>query len=242
MVRLVQRALRRAGFELIRRRPHVPELLAAHGVDLVLDVGASVGRFAEHLRARGYRGRIVSFEPLPEAFEELRRKAARDGAWTALPMGLGSEERSSTLHVSRATDYSSVLTPMPALVRFAGPAVETSREQAIILQPLDAVFPTVVRNGERPFLKLDTQGYEREIVLGARTSLARMIGAQLELSPSPLYEGESTLAEMITFLDYSGFVPVLIEPVTYDRTTPTLLRIRCVFLRKDLAPPVARAR
>jgi FkbM family methyltransferase len=63
--------------------------LAELEIDCVLDVGANRGQFARHLRAIGYRGRIVSFEPNPDEFAILQRSFASDPAWSGYPIALG---------------------------------------------------------------------------------------------------------------------------------------------------------
>ncbi len=86
--RAVKRVLRGFGYDVIQYRPSSSDaakltaLMRHAGVDLVLDVGANEGQFAQELRDGGYRGRIVSFEPLREAHARLQRAAAGHAGWT----------------------------------------------------------------------------------------------------------------------------------------------------------------
>jgi hypothetical protein len=43
-------------------------------------------------------------------------------------------------------------------------------------------------NVKRPFLKLDTQGYDHRILMGGQAVLSRFVGFQTELAVRPLYE------------------------------------------------------
>ncbi|MEV1019908.1 hypothetical protein [Streptomyces sp. NPDC050264] len=67
--------------------------LAHREIDLVLDAGGQDGAFGRALRRRGYRGRIVSFEPFGGARAPVRRVAARDVDWHVLPYALGDRDR-----------------------------------------------------------------------------------------------------------------------------------------------------
>src|SRR2546423_8564507 len=64
-------------------------LMKKSGIDLVIDVGANQGQFARTMRDQlSYRGRIVSFEPLTNAFAALRRAAAGDPSWICYNIAL----------------------------------------------------------------------------------------------------------------------------------------------------------
>ncbi|MFZ0497148.1 MAG: hypothetical protein WBE80_05265 [Methylocella sp.] len=54
-------------------------LMRDRKITLVLDIGANKGQYGKSLRDTiGYKGRIVSFEPLREAFAILQQTAASD--------------------------------------------------------------------------------------------------------------------------------------------------------------------
>ncbi len=67
----VRKALRRIGLERIRH-PSFANIVAYEGIRTILDVGANDGHFGSEMREQGYRGRIVSFEPIPSVFKKLK--------------------------------------------------------------------------------------------------------------------------------------------------------------------------
>lgn len=80
----LKRLLRGMGYELRRYTP-LRSFAAARDallrdVDAVVDVGANAGQYGELLRASGFRGRLISLEPVGEAFEQLLRRARADRA------------------------------------------------------------------------------------------------------------------------------------------------------------------
>src|SRR5215210_2863575 len=110
-----KRIARRLGYEV---RPYTPlrslaaareRLFARLGIDLVLDVGANAGQYGAMLREQGFTGRLVSLEPVPEAFEQLRRRAAADGAWTALDLAASDADGELAINVTDDSRSSSVL-------------------------------------------------------------------------------------------------------------------------------------
>src|SRR4051812_42401710 len=96
-------------FEYLERT-QIPTLLEMYGVNCVIDVGAHAGQYGERLRAGGYRGRIVSFEPTPAGFAELERTAAGDDNWMGHRLALGSEDGTTMMNAVPGT-LSSILEP-----------------------------------------------------------------------------------------------------------------------------------
>src|SRR3712207_4654473 len=92
------------------QRTQLPILLDMYGVNCVIDVGAHAGQYGQRLRAGGYRGRLVSFEPTPDAFAELERAAARDSRWQVHRFALGRDDGTTTMNVVPGT-LSSILPP-----------------------------------------------------------------------------------------------------------------------------------
>src|SRR5437867_13152458 len=76
-------------------------LLAANQVDLVLDIGANTGQWAQELRRAGYAGDMISFEPLVQAHTQLRKNALGDPRWVvAERMALGERIADVEIHIA----------------------------------------------------------------------------------------------------------------------------------------------
>lgn len=232
--RSVADQLARRGLE-IRRHPAArrQKMLAAHGVDLVLDVGAADGGYGRELRRFGYSGRIVSFEPLGNAFRELSSTVASDQRWTARNHALGSESGTARINVASNSNSSSLL-PMLDAHREAAPWVDYVDEESITVERLDDVAGEVLGAARSVFLKVDTQGFEREVLAGGAETLARCVGLQLELSFVPLYEGGMLVDEAIRWAYGEGFHLVGIEQ-GYAAPGGEILQVDGVFVRT--APP-----
>jgi FkbM family methyltransferase len=205
-------------------------LFERHGIDLVLDVGANAGQYATQLRELGYRGRIVSFEPLSQPFAQLRRLAEEDGRWEAVRIGLAEKPGSARINLA-ANSVSSSLLPMLGAHLAAAPQSAYVGTEEITLDTLERAIPAHVGDGERPLLKIDAQGYERHILDGAGSQLARIAGIQLEMSLVPLYEGELLIEEMIALLKQRGFTLMSLEPGYVDLAAGQMLQSDGVFFR-----------
>lgn len=203
------------GYDL-RRHPAARRvrMLAASNVDRVFDVGAAKGAYGQQLRRYGYRGRIISFEPLPSSFEMLRHASAGDEAWAIEPYGLSDTTGNATLHVTDNSDSSSLL-PMLDTHVAAAPDIAVVGTMDVRLETLDAVAPSF-GGRDRTFLKIDVQGAERKVLAGAQRTVESSVGIQLELSFVPLYEGSMLADEAISWAYGHGFSLVGVEPGFMD--------------------------
>lgn len=223
--------LARRGFEL-RRHPAVrrQQLFASHGVDLVLDVGASHGGFGRQLREFGYAGSIISFEPQSGPFATLSESARADARWEARRLGAGSEPGEAVINVASNSTSSSILPMLDAHVE-AAPHVTYVGQETIQVVRLDDEVLTEVRAATAPFLKIDTQGFEREVLAGASDVLAACVGLQLELSLTPLYGGGMLIDEAVSWAYQHGFRLAVVEQ-GYASPSGQILQIDGVFLRE----------
>jgi FkbM family methyltransferase len=236
LVELVRRSLRRSlRVDLIRydQRYHPVarrmQLIQTHGIDLILDIGANDGQYARELRELGYRGRIVSFEPLSSAFALLQKHAAKDRDWTARHLALGDKAGRATINVAGNSTSSSLLPMLSSHERSAPESKYTTTEE-IEVDTLDSV--AAGERADRLLIKIDAQGYERAILDGGPETVARATGVQLELSLVQLYQGGPLLREMLERMERSGFRLMSVEPVHCDRQTGQLLQMDGLFFRE----------
>src|SRR5688572_31117423 len=90
----LRRLLRRFDVDVVRTHTtiegHLPRLWNALGINVLLDVGAHFGEYASEARELGYRGRIVSFEPVKDSFAKLSQAMRHDPSWVGMNTALGA--------------------------------------------------------------------------------------------------------------------------------------------------------
>ena len=233
----VKSAADRLGFVIRRVSPQtspgarLQAILQHFRVDLVFDVGANTGQFATLLRKFGYSDPIVSFEPLSDAHAELCSRKANDRSWFVHERcALGNATGNATIHVAGNSASSSLL-PMMDLHVAAAPNTAYVAQECVKVTTLDAVYPEYRKLGDRPFLKVDTQGFERQVLEGAELLLRDAVGLELELSLAPLYQGQELWDYFLRYLDRRGFRLWAVEPSFVDLRTGQTLQIDATFVR-----------
>jgi FkbM family methyltransferase len=239
-MKLHQIIARWCGYHLIRIKKnnltlegHLLNLFAALGINCVIDVGANRGQYGEMLRRIGFRGRIVSFEPVSSSFEELQRCARQRSDWQVQQCGLGSQTGELMINVAPVSQLSSFRTPS-AFFRERFEAIGAFEQtETVAVRRLDDVFAEAVAGivAPRVFLKMDTQGYDLEVLAGAPHSLAQVVGLQSELSVVALYEGMPDCVASLAALRELGFQPTGFFPVSREKHGLGLVEFDCVMQR-----------
>lgn len=236
----VRNCLRVAGVEVVPLQPgsnllsmHLKMLFSAYKISCVLDVGAHRGEYGLWLRRNGYRGDIVSFEPVQVNFQHLARITAGDPRWHCVNYALGAENKVASINVSSDTVFSSFHTPNAAAQAIFGQYPAVQRSEEVEIRRLDTLLDTlpVNINRGRTYLKLDTQGWDLEVIAGAQGVLDRIIALQTEVAVQPIYEGMPAMADSLAAIAARGFVPSGLFPVNLDQRF-ALVELNLVAVRK----------
>lgn len=203
--------------------------LTTRGIDTVLDVGANVGQFAVTTRNAGFAGRIISCEPLDGAYAELASRAARDDEWTALHTAVGREPGELRINVS-ANSYSSSALPMTDAHRDNAPGSEYVATEPAPVTTVAELVDAYDVDPARTLLKIDTQGFEDEVLAGAGELVDRFAALQLELSFVELYAGQRLFDEVYADLRGRGLRIHSLEP-GFSATDGRLLQVDGLFVR-----------
>jgi FkbM family methyltransferase len=230
----IQRMIRALGYDLRQKRPELIDFLKNRKINLVLDVGANTGQFGAALRADGYSGLIISFEPASVPSRELSRRATNDGNWKGYRLAIGDRPGLVKLNVSRCHTFSSVLSQTTNASAFERDS-EVGHVEEVEMVRLDDVRE--IKTQDRAFLKVDTQGFEKQVLTGAPIILKSIFGVLLEIPIVHMYQQVWSFEEALRFMNSIGFVLAQIEPVNFLwRQDPvSVSELDCVFRRKTEA-------
>lgn len=234
---LTKKMFRGVGLEVHGYNPHssaeaqlVASLLKFE-IDLVIDVGANYGQFATGIRRGGYLGKIVSFEPLTSAFAKLTKAQAGDQLWDIYPRcAIGDQDGEVTINIAGNSASSSVLPMLESLIAAAPHTAYIGKEAAKLMR-LDSITPGLLSTFNKPFLKIDTQGFEWQVLDGAINTLDQVQGVLLEMSLTPLYEGQYLWGDMLERMEKAGFTLWALQPVFTDSKNGRTYQVDGIFYR-----------
>jgi FkbM family methyltransferase len=241
----VLRTVHAAGYDLVRRNDindrdftvHIQQLFTLLDIDCVLDVGANVGQYRDFLRNRvGYKGLIISFEPIAANVEKLKRRSLSDDEWQVEGYALGSEPGDRSFNVMRSTIFSSFLEPDHSNVPDLSGENDLDHVEEVEVKTLESVLPDLRSqfNFHRPYLKIDTQGHDVEVLRGGENVLPSISALQTEASVVSIYKKMPSYLDTMRFLSERGFDVTALHPVNRDRQL-RLIEFDCV-MRNRTAP------
>lgn len=229
---------RKAGIEVTRYNPlhsqsaRLIQMISSHDIDVVIDVGANDGGYGRDLRGGGFKGDILSFEPLEGPYNKLSQLAALDPRWEIAPrMAIGSKDGEIEINIAGNSTSSSIM-PMLDSHKNACPESEYVGSQKVPILKLDSFEHDFLSSDKNILLKIDTQGFESEVLAGVNNKIEYIRGIQVELSLVPLYEGQLLYKELIDQLLDIGFVLWNVVPGFTDVRTGQMLQMDGVFFRR----------
>jgi len=135
--------------------------------DLCIDVGANVGKYSEYIITNS-KSKIIAFEPSKISYEQLSQlKKKYYNKIIIFNFGLGNKNKNLNLYYDKKNSLWSNYNPEVRDIHYLK---NTNLIEKSKIKKLDTVF----KNNKKKFdfdiklLKIDTEGYEYEVLLGAR--------------------------------------------------------------------------
>jgi FkbM family methyltransferase len=211
----------------------IKRVIVENAVNCVVDVGANIGEFAQHVRKLGYRGRIVSIEPASKPYAELAARAATDTNWKALQLAAGRSEGTAELKILGDSVLNTLIDPDPTQIRDFGKRGQIVGHETVPVRPLDALWDELFSGVQHPraLLKIDTQGYDQEVLAGASRVLESTLALQTELSITRLYLQSPTFTQSLEPLLAHGWGIVGLYPTARYEDNHTAIELDCLMTR-----------
>lgn len=236
--RILKKTLQNAGILIRYYSPASSEearrlkLIQLYNIDLIFDVGANKGQYGLSLIDAGFKGKIVSFEPLTSAYEILLNQSKGFRDWEVAPRcALGNENGEIEMNISANLVSSTILNMLDTHIEGAPESKVIGKEKAY-LRKLDDLGKKYIKSNNT-YLKIDVQGFEYEVLLGAKELFPQIKGVELEMSVEPLYEGQQWLFEnVLEYMKENGFALHSITPAFTDNNTGKVLQYNGIFFRR----------
>lgn len=196
---------------IVGNRAYLNELLRLHNADwlrqsdihTVIDVGAYIGSFAFAARSILPEAQIYSFDPLPDNFARLAHQFRNDGKFKGFNVALGSRSGETSFYRNEFAASSSVL-PMSREHQVAFPHTSQATEITVLVKRLDDLQSEMKLQG-KVLMKIDVQGYDFEVLKGARELLPQVDFVIVEIGVQLLYEQQASFEEIYDYMRGLGF-------------------------------------
>lgn len=198
----------------------------------VIDVGANEGQFVVEFRKFFPDATFYSFEPLPSCFSVLTRLSGGDRRWECFNTALGCDNKRADFYFHQNHPSSSSFLADTTKGRSLYPETQVQTIVTVDCVTLDSWVesrPNVLR--PPVLLKMDVQGFESQVLQGAKQTLNEIDAVITEIIVEPLYNDQSTFEEQVKLLAQAGLVFCGVLRHAFDRDQ-NVISLDCVFRRR----------
>jgi FkbM family methyltransferase len=211
------------------------ELMQSLNIDYCIDVGANIGQWALHVRETGFTGQILSLEPDTRAYTLLREVASKDlnNNWEVKNIAAGDAKGELEFNFWGVDGGSSSFLQLTS-----GGETFTHHNNSDIpknkvpVDTLDQIISAKIIQEKNILLKIDVQGFEKQVLDGSIESLKSIAMIDIELPIFDIYEGAEDLPTMLKWLDEHNFQLCSLQ--TERWTGYGAADIDALFVRRDL--------
>lgn len=207
-------------------------LLSKYSIKTVVDIGANEGQFALKLiKKNKFKGKIISFEPVSSSFKQLLKNSQQSNNWEVVQSAVGDSVGQVPINISQ-NSVSSSLRKVNAHTIEAEAGTAIVNTEMVAINTLDNLLKAHQWQNDL-WLKIDVQGFEREVLRGAPEILKQAKVVQIELAVIPSYEQSPYLEEIIATMRASGFLLYSIMNGFRNYKTGQMFEMEGFFIRDN---------
>ena len=204
-----------------------------NNINSIIDVGANNGQFAEEIFKNGFNGYVLSFEPLKIEHSNLLDKKIKMKKYNweiAERCGLGASEKKLEINISGMRQSSSILNISEIHTSLYPKSANIDKEKISIF-PLDNFYNKITNMKKNILVKIDTQGYELEILKGAKKTLDYINAIYVEVSLVELYKNQPLFDEILGYVKKAGFSVWSVDQAVGNKETGQTYQLDILFTK-----------
>jgi FkbM family methyltransferase len=188
------------------------KLLGKTNPKLCIDVGANIGNYSSSL-IKFTKSKIIAFEPLPRAYQLLKKlKKFHKERFFPHNIGLSSQTGSNSLFYSNSlSELATFDKNYNQVTFFKSDSIRSISSNTITLDEFYKKNKLLFFKEGLDFIKIDTEGHEYEVLLGAKTIIkeCKPNFIQIEINQYQLLKNQNlyTISKLLPEYDIFQILP-----------------------------------
>ncbi len=240
MKTIAKKLLNKAGYDVLKLKnsnftidANLLNIIRKKNINCIIDVGANSGQYGAFLRRIGFKGHILSFEPVSHVFKKLQSAAKHDAKWQCFQYALGDRDEKKELNVYKSTVFSSFL-EANEYSKNTWNALREVRTEIVQIKKLENIYHGLMKDigNVTCMLKMDTQGYDVNVFEGARAVLGHIEALQSEIAAIKVYEHMPDGLDALKLFQQYGYYISGMFPINREESL-AVIEFDCLLVKRD---------